>query len=1037
MLITTPLSAGIFTLSSPLTDDGTSGISLAESYTHTISGGTAATVNGVAFAALTPTVTPANAVWNAGGVKNIVSNNNNTWNPAAGGVTGAGLKSLLGSFTYSGTSTPGSFQTFTLSGLSVGTPYDARLYIRVWDKGGAGRFINLTMTHGAEINTLEGGAEDRPGDALGTANQDQAYYINYSFVAKASTLEIKASVPATASATNGSFHMYALSNQVAKFSVSDPLSDDETSGIKASNTYTHAISGGRAATVNGVEFALLNTGATPDNFEWTATGGKAIVTNNNSAWNPADGGVTGSGLQALLGSFTYSGGGANPGSSQTFILSGLTAGTVYETRFYIRVWDKGGGGRFIDFTANNGTDIDTFTGRAEDRPGDVLGTGNPDHAYYINYHFTAKTNQLEVVATVPDTAPANSGSFHMYALSNQVFGTALDSDGDGLPNDWETANGLDPNDNGSINVVNGANGDPDTDGLKNGDEYLAGTNPKDADTDKDGLKDGAEKAVGGNPTKPDTDKDGLNDGDEVARGTKVNQEDSDNDSFLDGFEVAKGSNPLDAASVPPPSGKFKLSKALTDNASSGISPTKTYTHAISGGTAATVNGVTFAALTATNTLPNFAWVSAGGKNTVNNNNSAWDPAAGGVTSPDLISLLQSFTYAGSGAGPGAFQTFTLSGLTVGTAYDARLYIRVWDKGGSGRLINYSMSHGSEIDNFLDRQEDRPGTVLGSDNQDEAYFLNYRFIAKGTSLEIKASVPATAPAGSGSFHMYGLSNEVVQGSPGTFSLSAPLTDDETSGISRAITYTHTVSGGTPATVNGVDFVELSGNESPDNLIWNAPDGKNLINSINNAWNPNAGGVTGTGLVDLLKSFTYSGGGDRVGAFQTFTLTGLSAGTTYDARLYIRVWDAGSGGRPINYTMTHGFQQDSLDGRKEDRPDEVLGTTNRSHAYYINYRFTAQGTELEIKTTVGNPNSGSFHMYALSNQVVPTATGTLPALSIVPAAGNRVTVSWPPATTGWVLKSSPTMGASSWSLVPGVVNNSVTQNVDKLKFFRLEK
>lgn len=211
--------------------------------------------------------------------------------------------------------------------------------------------------------------------------------------------------------------------------------------------------------------------------------------------------------------------------------------------------------------------------------------------------------------------------------------------------------------------------------------------------------------------------------------------------------------------APTQAGTISLSSPLTTDASSGISSSNTYTHAVSGGLPATVNGVVFADQSPASNLANFTWISSGGKNEIENNRNTWNPAAGGVTGAGLLSLLDSFTYAGGGAAAGSTQRFSLLGLSIGQTYDTRVYIRMWDTGGSGRTIDFSMSHGAEVNTFSG-PEDRPGAVLGTGNNDQAYYVNYRFTALATTLNIDANVPAGAPLNSGSFHMFGITNQVV-------------------------------------------------------------------------------------------------------------------------------------------------------------------------------------------------------------------------------------------------------------------------------------
>jgi hypothetical protein len=62
----------------------------------------------------------------------------------------------------------------------------------------------------------------------------------------------------------------------------------------------------------------------------------------------------------------------------------------------------------------------------------------------------------------------------------------VDWEGDGIPDDWEIAYGLNP-------VVNDASLDSDGDGVPNWLEYQRGTDPFNRDTDGDGTPDGAEK----------------------------------------------------------------------------------------------------------------------------------------------------------------------------------------------------------------------------------------------------------------------------------------------------------------------------------------------------------------------------------------------------------------------------------------------------------------------------------------------------------------------------------------------------------------
>ncbi len=434
----------------------------------------------------------------------------------------------------------------------------------------------------------------------------------------------------------------------------------------------------------------------------------------------------------------------------------------------------------------------------------VAGAGGADNGKFVidgnqiqtgSYNFKLDPNGTVYSVRVQGTGNNTAGT-QTKVLTFTLF---KDDDADGLHDVWElgfAGNLTDLNDLESGSGSGAGSGDYDGDGISDLAEYnyslglYPTINPFLADTDGDDLDDNDEinpaaPRTATDPTVADSDKDGLNDFVETNDGTYNNNlsdtgtsgtiPDSDADGSRDGFEVQKGSNPTSGSSRPVLPPALALVR-VTDDASTGISTAKTYTHKMSGGDSATINGVTLEKLGANVTPANFVWSASNGKSEISNTVGTWVPASGGVTGPGALSMFGGFVY-DTNVNPSGFQTYTLSGLTVGQTYTLNLFIRPWANTiSSFRPIDLEFTNGSTNEvPFGALVEDRPGIVLNNGNNNSAYYVSYTYVAETTNLVVKAGVHPSAPAGSGSFHLYGLTNEVLGVSSGALAITGVSRD----------------------------------------------------------------------------------------------------------------------------------------------------------------------------------------------------------------------------------------------------------------------
>ena len=385
---------------------------------------------------------------------------------------------------------------------------------------------------------------------------------------------------------------------------------------------------------------------------------------------------------------------------------------------------------------------------------------------------------------------------------------------------------------------------------------------------------------------------------------------------------------------------------FNSDAGTGISNTKTYTHALdfADGPDIAINGVNFtsAGLTGANWSLTGASPSAGNTATT---------ATGNISR-----LLTSFYYNGNPA------NLTLTGLTPGVTYESHLYQRRW---GGDRTQLFTINAGSGT-----------GTMLfDSDLSGSASYIPLRYTANGSGT----ATITTNMVGAGTYHWYGMSNEVV---------ASPVL---TVGDATNSTYSGSMSGPLGITKTGAGTLELSGtntNTGPTTVTG----GKLLVSGSltgTTAVAVTAGTLGGGGTINPAATVTIAGGaelspGNSIGTLNTGPVSfangsafTIELGTTTGDQLNVTGAGSIAGTVALNLSLTAVPTETTL--------FTLINGTSPFIGYAGGARFSFGGNSLDEGEEFEVTSSGFYRAFTIS---YAADSGNDVTLLAVPEPGSAV-------------------------------------------------